>query len=73
MEIISELLDPLLSFDDTTRHHSFNLTIIDDDSFESVEELTLELRLHPLFPAQPSKVILRPNMSNIIIIDNDGE
>ena len=51
----------------------FDVTIIDDDLFESVEEFNLELRFD-LFGGQttPSGVILSPNVSNVRILDDDG-
>lgn len=70
-KITPDFADVLLN--DNTRRGSFTLTIIDDELFESEEELNLELRLDQLFPSQPSRVILSPNVSNVIILDNDGE
>ena len=49
----------------------FSVTIIDDDLFESVEEFNLELRFLP-FGGTPSGVILSPNVSNVRILDDDG-
>ena len=65
--------DVFLPFDDDNRRLMFPVTIIDDDLFESVEEFNLELRFD-LFGGQtaPSGVILSPNVSNVRILDDDG-
>ena len=51
----------------------FPVIIIDDDLFESVEELNLELKFN-LFGdmTAPSGVILSPDVSNVRILDDDG-
>ena len=49
----------------------FSVTIIGDSMFESVEEFNLELRFD-LFGGTPSGVMLSPNVSNVRILDDDG-
>ena len=49
----------------------FLVTIIDDNLFERVEEFNLELRFDP-FSGTSSEVILFPNVSNVRILDDDG-
>ena len=48
----------------------FPVMIIDDDLFESVEELNLELRFDGMIAS--SGVILSPDVSNVRILDDDG-
>ena len=49
---------------------SFEVIIIDDNLFESVEDFNLELRFDPTRPL--SGVIFSPNMSTVYILDDDG-
>ena len=65
--------DVFLPFDDDNRRLMFPVTIIGDSMFEFVEEFNLELRFD-LFGGQtaPSGVILSPNVSNVRILDDDG-
>ena len=71
MEISAQNFDVLLQFNDVTRRLSFEVTIIDDDLFESVEEFNLELRYDPSLPV-PLEVELSPNVSTVYILDNDS-
>ena len=74
-EIIALNLDVFLTFDDFFRQRSFDVTILDDSLFElDVEDFTLELRFDPLaLEPPPSNVILRPNISTVEILDDDGK
>ena len=71
MEINVQNFDVTLTFEDLFRRLSFEVTIIDDNLFESVEEFNLELRFDPFF-AVPSGVELRPNVSTVYILDDDS-
>ena len=65
--------DVFLPFDDDNRRLMFPVTITDDDLFECVEEFYLELRFDILGGmTAPSGVILSPNVSNVRILDDDG-
>ena len=70
-EFSAEAFDVFLAFEDDTRRQSFDVTIIDDELFENTEDFDLELRFDP-FVRPPSGVILRPNVSTICILDDDG-
>ena len=70
-ELSALYADVFLPFDDDNRRLMFPVIIIDDDLFESVEEFNLELRFD-LFGGTPSRVILSPNVSNVRILDDDG-
>ena len=61
----------LLHFTGNTSRLSFQVTIIDDEMFESLEEFKLELRFDSFYP-QPSGVKLQPNLSAVYILDNDS-
>ena len=71
MEISAQNFDVTLTFQDLFRRLSFEVTIIDDNLFESVEEFNLELRFDPFF-AVPSGVELRPNVSTVYILDDNS-
>ena len=72
-ELSADLGDVILTFSDTNRQLSFEVTIIDDSLFElDVENFTLELRLDPFSP-RPSNVILRPDVATVDILDDDGK
>ena len=70
-ELSAVFSDVFLPFDDDNRRLMFPVTIINDDLFESIEEFNLELRFD-LFGGTPSGVILSPNVSNVKILDDDG-
>ena len=63
----------VISLDDDNRRLMFPVKIIDDDLFESVEELNLELKFN-LFGdmTAPSREMLSPNVSNVRSLDDDG-
>ena len=63
--------DVFFPFDDDNRRLMFPVTIIDDNLLESVEEFNLELR-YDIFGGTLSRVILSPNVSNVRILDDDG-
>ena len=63
--------DVTLTFNDAFRRLTFEVTIIDDNLFESVEDFNLELRFDPFF-AVPSGAVLSPNVSTVYILDDDG-
>ena len=72
-EISAATLDVFLTFNNTHRQQSFNVTIVDDSLFElDVENFTLELRFNP-FVTLPSNAVLHPNVSTIQILDRDGK
>ena len=71
VEISVQNFDVFLTFNDLNRRLSFEVTIIDDDLFESVEDFNLELRYDP-FVAVPSGVVLSPNVSTVYILDDDS-
>ena len=71
MEINVQNFDVTLTYNDATRQLSFEVTIIDDDLFESVEYFNLELRFDPFF-AVPSGVELSPNVLTVYILDDDS-
>ena len=48
------------------------MTLLDDILFEYTEDFDLELRFDPFLDQPPSGVILRPNVSTICILDDDG-
>ena len=70
-EINIQNFDVTLTFNDATRRLSFEVTIIDDNLFESVEEFNLELRFDPFLPV-PSGVVRSPNVSTVYILDDDS-
>ena len=70
-QIRAALLDVILTFNNTNRRQSFNVTILDDSIFElDVEDFMLELKFDP-FLTPSSNVILNPNISTIEILDDD--
>jgi hypothetical protein len=72
-EITALNLDVFLTFDDADRERSFDMTIIDDQSFEPLDEnFRLELRFDPSTLEPPSNVILSPNTTTVDIMDNEG-
>ena len=71
VEINVQNFDVLLQFNDATRRMSFEVTIIDDNLVETVEDFNLELRYDPFF-AVPSGVVLSPNVSSVYILDDDS-
>ena len=71
-EIFAVDLNPFLFFDNNARQQTFSVAITNDSFFEmDVEDFSLELRFNP-FGAPPSNVQLRPNVSVVEILDNDG-
>ena len=73
LEINAAILNVFLTFNEDTRRLPFDVTIKDDLFYElDVEDFTLELRFDP-FAAPPSNVILRPNVSTVNILDDDGK
>ena len=71
MEINADNFDVTLTFNDLNRRLTFEVTIIDDDLFESVEDFNLELRFDPFLPV-PTGVILSPNVSTVYVLDDDS-
>ena len=59
-----------LTFDEITRRLSFDVNITNDSTIENVENFSLELRFDP-FGATPSNVLLTPNVSMVVIMDDD--
>ena len=71
-EIFAVDLNPILFFANNARQQTFSVAITNDSFFEmNVEDFSLELRFDP-FAAPPSNVQLRPNVSVVEILDNDG-
>ena len=64
--------DVLLTFDDTTRSLSFNVTIFEDGFIESLESFDLQLSFDPELNVVPSGVVLNPDKSTITITDEDS-
>ena len=72
VEINAYNLDVFLTFDNDNRRQSFSVVILDDSLLELVvEDFTLELRFDPFALLRPSDVILRPNISTVVILDDD--
>ena len=59
-----------LTFDEITRRLSFDVNITNDSTIENVENFSLELRFDP-FSTTPSNVLLAPNVSMVVIMDDD--
>ena len=66
-------LDPVLMFANDARQLTFRVAITDDSFFEmDIEDFSLELRFDPFEMPPPSNVQLRPNVSVVEILDDDG-
>ena len=61
----------ILSFDNQDRRQCFSVTIFNDNKVELAEMFHLELLFFDEQP--PPSVFLRPNITNFVIVDRDGE
>ena len=71
-EINADFFDVFLTFNDATRRQSFRVEIFDDNLQESEETFDMELRFDPVLEMPPEGVTLFPNVSTVIIEENDG-
>ena len=69
-QINAAVLDVFLTFDENNRRLSFDVTITNDFTIENSENFSLELRFDP-FSTTPSNVLLAPNVSMVVIMDDD--
>ena len=61
----------LLFFNNETRSQCFDVTIFNDNKVELAEMFHLELLFFDEQP--PPSVFIRPNITNFVIVDRDGE
>ena len=60
-----------LQFNDMNRRQCATLMIVNDEALENTESLTIDLVFSSLF-TPPSGVILDPNVTTVVILDDDG-
>ena len=59
-----------LNFTDDYRHQCFNVTIVDDDISEKIENFHVQLVAYS--PSSSPSIDLLPRIATVHIVDNDG-
>lgn len=72
MELNANFADVLITLNEYSRRDFFFVSILDDELFESVEDLNLELKFAPFATSLPPGVTLNPHIATVNILDNDG-
>ena len=61
-----------LQFNNMSRGQCATLMIVNDSALENTESLTIDLVFSSLF-TPPSLVVLDPNVTTVVILDDDGK